>query len=475
MFRIRATSSISLRQSQRRLVQIADDTRTQPPNAREIRLLNQLQERGLVHTTTYANYNRDANFGQAVYTGFDPTAKSLHLGNLLSIITLIRFDLQNVNTLCLVGGATGFIGDPSGKSVERQLLSQDDVLRNSQAISAQIQTVYNRIRSYAQQNDVVDNVELPKATMQIVNNMSWFQNINFVQFMRDIGKMVRVSDMLGRDSVKSRLSSTSGISFTEFSYQLMQAYDFLHLYKMYDCRLQIGGSDQWGNITAGTELINKIYQSQNRAHGLVYPLLTTKSGEKFGKSAGNAIWLDPQLTSPYDFYQFFSQVPDDQLEIFFKQFTFKCKKQNQAICSKHSQKPELHYGQQTLAAVMTEMVHGEEAMKRVRKCQDLLFRTKVEDMSVELIRSLFDTNDSRILSMRKSDMRQPYPKLLHKVAGNPDDSIAKYRKLIKNGGIYLNGVKEKDIHHIPLRSVKNNILKVQFGKHDRKIVIIDEE
>ncbi|KAG0309122.1 tyrosyl-tRNA synthetase, partial [Dissophora globulifera] len=297
----------------------------------------ELQQRGLVAAMTSPELVDHVDAGPtAIYCGVDPTASSLHLGNLVTLLGLLHFHIKGHTTIGLVGGATGSIGDPSGKSTERQPMSAATLAKNVAGIDAQFQQFFQRGRAYAENRGY--SVQGAGGLVKVVNNKTWFGKLSALEFLGDIGRYARVGTMIARDSVKSRLESPQGISFTEFSYQLLQAYDFWHLYHEDRCRIQLGGSDQWGNITAGIDLIHKkkkttdeqvVIDSHNEsesekspgAYGLTIPLLTTATGEKFGKSAGNAVWLDEKMTSLFDFYQFFVKTADADVGRYLHYFT----------------------------------------------------------------------------------------------------------------------------------------------------------
>ncbi|KAJ1837904.1 tyrosyl-tRNA synthetase, partial [Coemansia sp. RSA 2703] len=316
----------------------------------------------------------------AVYCGVDPTAPSLHLGNMVTLMGLLHFHLGGHQAIPLVGNATGMIGDPSGRSTERVALDRETLARNIAGIEAQLQRFFSRGTEYAlKRMPEIDPTRLRKVC--VLHNADWYQDMNILQFLGSVGRYSRVGAMMARDSVKSRLQSMHGISFTEFSYQLLQAYDFWHLYHHHGCRIQLGGSDQWGNITAGTDLIHKMPFQQDgcdtggliaepengsvdTAYGLTIPLLTTSSGEKFGKSAGNAIWLDEAKTSAFDIYQFFVKTSDADVERFLKMFTLLPVRRIAEVMSEHREVPENFAAQRLLAAEVTELIHGQSGLNR---------------------------------------------------------------------------------------------------------------
>ncbi|KAG0291629.1 tyrosyl-tRNA synthetase, partial [Dissophora globulifera] len=312
----------------------------------------ELQQRGLVAAMTSPELVDHVDAGPtAIYCGVDPTASSLHLGNLVTLLGLLHFHIKGHTTIGLVGGATGSIGDPSGKSTERQPMSAATLAKNVAGIDAQFQRFFQRGRAYAENRGYA--VQGTGGLVKVVNNKTWFGKLSALEFLGDIGRYARVGTMIARDSVKSRLESPQGISFTEFSYQLLQAYDFWHLYHEDRCRIQLGGSDQWGNITAGIDLIHKkkkttdeqvVIDSHNDseseksagAYGLTIPLLTTATGEKFGKSAGNAVWLDEKMTSLFDFYQFFVKTADADVGRYLHYFTLLSADEIKVVMDQHN-------------------------------------------------------------------------------------------------------------------------------------------
>lgn len=297
---------------------------------------------------------------RCAYVGIDPTADSLHIGHLVGVMMLKHFQLAGHKPLALVGGATGMIGDPSGKSNERNLLDEPTLRHNQEAIKGQL----------ARFLDFTSNA--PNAA-ELVNNYDWMKDFSFLDFIRDIGKHITVNYMMSKDSVKKRLSSesTEGMSFTEFTYQLVQGYDFLHLYKNNHCTLQMGGSDQWGNITTGTELVRRI--AGGKAFALTCPLITKADGTKFGKSEGGNIWLDSARTSPYKFYQYWLNTSDLDAEKYIKIFTFLSKDEIHDLAQQHSEAPHLRLLQKRLAEEITVMVHSKEDLENAIKASNILF------------------------------------------------------------------------------------------------------
>lgn len=323
-------------------------------------LLSDLQWRGLVAQTTDGDGLRQRLSQRPIrlYCGFDPTAASLHVGNLVPLLTLRRFQQHGHIPIALVGGATGLIGDPSGRSTERSL--NDDAV---------VSEWVDRIR--AQVSSFVDLTG--SAAAEVVSNLDWTEQLSAITFLREIGKHFSVNVMLAKDSVKTRLND-QGISYTEFSYMLLQAYDFLELYRRHDCRLQIGGSDQWGNIVAGLDLIRRVEGAEaEQAHALTVPLVTKADGAKFGKSADGAIWLDRELTSPYEFFQFWLNTDDRDIEAFLKLFSMKPPAEIVDLLDDHLQRPHARGAQRALAAEMTALVHGERDAEQAQQATNALF------------------------------------------------------------------------------------------------------
>jgi len=328
--------------------------------------VEELRWRGMLHdmmpeTEEYLLKNKTTG-----YIGFDPTADSLHIGSLVPIILLMHFQQAGHNPIALVGGATGMVGDPSGKSEERNLLDEETLAKNVAGVKAQLARFLNF-------DSTTENAA------QLVNNYDWMKEISLIEFVRDIGKHITVNYMMAKDSVKKRLDSDSqtGMSFTEFTYQLFQGYDFYHLYKEKDCKLQMGGSDQWGNITTGTELIRR--KAQGKAYALTCKLITKADGTKFGKTAGGNIWLDANRTSPYKYYQYWLNCSDEDAENYIKIFTFLNKETIETLISEHKEAPHLRILQKKIGKEVTIMTHGNEAYENAIKASNILFGNSTAD------------------------------------------------------------------------------------------------
>jgi len=328
------------------------------------KFVEELKWRGLLHDMMPGTEELLNSKQVTGYIGFDPTADSLHIGSLVPIIILMHFQQAGHKPVALVGGATGMIGDPSGKSKERNLLHEATLNHNVEAIKKQLSQF---IDFNAKDNPAV-----------LVNNYDWFKDISLIDFVRNIGKHISVNYMMAKDSVKKRLNpqhdDSAGMSFTEFTYQLFQGYDFLHLYRNNDCQLQMGGSDQWGNMTTGTELIRRV--DGGKAYALTVPLITKADGGKFGKTESGNVWLSAKYTSPYKFYQFWINVSDEDAEKYIKIFTFLDKETIDRLTAEHQEAPHLRILQKKLAEEVTKMVHGEDALKNAVEASQILFNKK---------------------------------------------------------------------------------------------------
>lgn len=387
-----------------------------PANAFE-----ELQWRGLVFDCIEGVQNLLATQTVTVYNGFDVTADSLHIGHLVPLLALARLQRYGHHPIAVAGGGTTMIGDPSGKSSERPLLSRQQIEENAEAIKAQLARFLD--------------FDARTNPARLVNNADWLLPLNLIEFLRDIGKHFTVNYMIAKDSVRARLEREEGISFTEFSYMLLQSYDFLHLYRTYGCVLQTGGSDQWGNITAGVELIRRV--TGGTAYGLVYPLITKADGSKFGKTESGAVWLDPQRTSPYRFYQFWLNTDDRDVIHYLKVFTFLTQPEIEALQRALEERPEQREAQRTLARVMTGMLHGETALERAEQAAQVLFGGAVEGLSVAEIADIFaDVPSARLGKDPFSGAGLNIVDLL--VNSGMMKSKGEARRAINEGGIYLN-------------------------------------
>ena len=389
-------------------------------------LLEELRWRGFLDATT--SDDLDAFLNQArrtIYVGFDPTADSLHLGSLIPVMGLAHVQRHGHRPLVLVGGGTGLIGDPSGKSSERTLLTSELAERNSAAIRAQLSRFFD-VSS--------DDRAL------ILNNADWLLRLNLVEFLRDIGKHFSVNEMIRRDSVRVRLEERDqGISFTEFSYMLLQAYDFLYLCQHFNCTIQMGGSDQWGNILSGKELIRRILGQP--AEGITFPLLTTSSGKKFGKTEEGAVWLDPARTSPYQMYQYWLQTADADVGRFLRLFTFLDRERIEALEAESRRQPEAREAQRVLAAECTTIVHGPDAVRSVEAASRILFSASDEIPTPETIALL--AREVPVTDLPHAELTAGISLVDLLVRTRLAESKGSARKLIEGGGVYLNNERQQ--------------------------------
>lgn len=332
--------------------------------------VEELRWRGMIHDIMPGTEEQLTKERTTAYIGFDPTSDSLHIGSLVPIIILVHLQKAGHKPMALVGGATGMIGDPSGKSDERNLLTEEILQKNVEGIKR----LLSRFLDF---NSTAENAPI------LVNNYDWMKDFSFISFARDVGKRITVNYMMAKDSVKKRLSGETGagMSFTEFTYQLIQGYDFYHLYKNYNCMLQLGGSDQWGNITTGTELVRRMGDENAKAYAMTCPLITKADGSKFGKSEGGNIWLDKDKTSVYKFYQFWLNTADADAEKYIKIFTFLSKEEIEALIEEHKQAPHLRLLQKKLAEEVTIFVHSKEDFNNAVKASGILFgNSTAEDL-----------------------------------------------------------------------------------------------
>ena len=334
-----------------------------------------LQWRGLIHQTTADDFLPGwlSSGSRTLYAGFDPTADSLHVGSLLPLMMLRRFQKAGHKPIAIAGGATGMIGDPSGKSAERNLQTPEQLAANLAGIELQMRHVLDF--------DCGDHSAL------LVNNNDWMSKFSYIEFLRDVGKNFPVNVMLGKDSVKSRLTSEAGLSYTEFSYMLLQAYDFVHLNREHGCELQIGGSDQWGNVTAGIDLGRRMFSAQ--LYGMTCPLLTKSDGTKMGKTESGAIWLSPERTSPYEFYQYWFNVADEDTGKCLRFLTELSKEEIEALDHARADAPQERASQKKLAEQLTLLIHGDEGLKVAQQATDIFFGAEIKDLTDKLLGQIF--------------------------------------------------------------------------------------
>ncbi|MCU0398029.1 MAG: tyrosine--tRNA ligase, partial [Cyclobacteriaceae bacterium] len=387
--------------------------------------VEELRWRGMIHDAmpgTEEQLNKEITSG---YIGFDPTADSLHIGNLVQIMTLVHFQQCGHKPFALVGGATGMVGDPSGKSAERNLLSEE-ILRHNQAC------VKVQLEKFLDFGSGANSAEL-------VNNYDWFKDFKFLDFIRDVGKHITINYMMAKDSVKNRLES--GLSFTEFSYQLVQGYDFYYLFTHKNCKLQMGGSDQWGNIVTGTELIRR--KINGDAYALTTPLIKKADGTKFGKTEQGNVWLDAKRTSPYAFYQYWLNASDEDAANFIKIFTLKNKEEIDTLVSEHAQAPHLRKLQQTLAQDITIRVHSESEYNRAVKASGILFGNaateELESLDESLLLNVLEGVPKATISKSTWENNPSVTELLSETtAGLIFSSKGEARKMIQGGGVSIN-------------------------------------
>ena len=415
-------------------------------------LYEELSWRGMVYDATEGLREVVARETLTGYAGFDPTAASLHVGHLLPALSLARLQRCGHSPIAIVGGGTGLIGDPSGKSVERTLLTVEQVASNVESIHAQL----SRFLDF----------DAPRNPARLVNNADWLTRMSAMEFLRDVGKFFTVNAMLAKESVKRRIESEDGISYTEFSYSLLQAYDFLMLHDRFGCTLQVGGSDQWGNIVAGIDLIRRVRTA--KAHGLVMPLLTTSSGAKFGKTEAGAVWLDATLTSPYEFYQFWFNADDRDAVRYLKFFTFLDAEAISALETASTKEPEKRHAQRELAREVTRLVHGATAVHEAEAAAEKLFRGDIASMSVAELLQIFPNVPS--CDLAPVDAGWLVPELLASagVASSKSEAV----RLVKGGGITLNGRRLSDEKEriTAAQALEGRIFVIRKGKKENFLI-----
>ncbi|HBI3325223.1 TPA: tyrosine--tRNA ligase [Staphylococcus aureus] len=388
-------------------------------------LIEDLKWRGLIYQQTDEQGIEDLLNKEQVtlYCGADPTADSLHIGHLLPFLTLRRFQEHGHRPIVLIGGGTGMIGDPSGKSEERVLQTEEQVDKNIEGISKQMHNIFE----FGTDHGAV-----------LVNNRDWLGQISLISFLRDYGKHVGVNYMLGKDSIQSRLEH--GISYTEFTYTILQAIDFGHLNRELNCKIQVGGSDQWGNITSGIELMRRMY-GQTDAYGLTIPLVTKSDGKKFGKSESGAVWLDAEKTSPYEFYQFWINQSDEDVMKFLKYFTFLGKEEIDRLEQSKNEAPHLREAQKTLAEEVTKFIHGEDALNDAIRISQALFSGDLKSLSAKELKDGFKDVPQVTLSNDTTNIVE----VLIETGISPSKRQA--REDVNNGAIYINGERQQDVNY----------------------------
>ncbi len=415
-------------------------------------LLLDLDQRGMVQDTTDRGSLEDLLSTESItlYHGIDPSAPSLHIGNFIGVLMLRRFQEAGHKPIVLVGGSTGMIGDPGGRSEERNLLDEETLARNLAGIRKQLEAL----------------VDLERA--ELVNNYEWTKSVNILDFLRDVGKNATVNQMVAKDSVRTRMEGKHGISYTEFSYMLLQAFDFWWLHNEYNCQLQIGGSDQWGNIAQGVDLIRR--RNGNAVHGLTWPLITRSDGQKYGKSVDGAIWLDPEMTLPYEFHQYWLSVDDRDVQRFLMQLTLLNLKEIEEIVIEHQKAPDKRHGQQRIADEVTALVHGTEAVDQAKLAATALFGSGElnEEMLAALEGIIPKTSVKRAVFTRDETLID----LL--VDSGLTASKSEARRLLKQGGVSVNREKRSSGDLDMDALIGGRFLLLQKGKKQRNLVILDD-
>ena len=422
--------------------------------------IEELQWRGMIHTMMPGTEEEFKKGVTSAYIGFDPTSDSLHIGSLVQIMILVHLQKAGHKPFALIGGATGMVGDPSGKSAERNLLDEETLNKNVAGIKEQL----SRFLDF---NSGENSAEL-------VNNYDWFKGVDFLTFIRDVGKHITVNYMMAKDSVKSRLET--GLSFTEFSYQLIQGYDFLWLYENKNCKVQLGGSDQWGNIVTGTELIRK--KARGEAFAVTTPLIKKADGTKFGKTAGGNIWLDKTKTSPYKFYQYWINASDEDALTYIKIFTLKSKEEIDKLAAEHAEAPHLRILQKSLAEEVTIRVHSQEDLNAAVEASEILF--KKGDAAIEGLKQLDDNTfmdvfegvPHTVISKEKLEEGIPVLDLLVAETGFLK-SNGEARRALKENSIAINKVKINDSYIAKSENALNNkFMLLQRGKKNYFVIEI---
>ena len=389
-----------------------------------------------------------------LYAGFDPTADSLHLGHLFPLLCLARFQKLGHKPIALVGGATGLIGDPSGKSAERLLLNEEIINANVQSLKGQME----RFLDFSGSNSAL-----------ITNNADWTKEMSYLDWLRDVGKHFSVNYMLSKESVRRRIEDRSqGISYTEFSYMLIQANDFQELYKRHKCTLQVGGNDQWGNITAGIDLVQKKHRVQ--AYGITFPLLTTSSGEKFGKSEGNAVWLDPEKTSPYNLYQFWIRTDDSDVIRYLKYFTFLPISDIEELAKSVAEAPEKREAQKVLAEESTKMIHDEAGLLSAQRASQVLFGGEINNFTDRELSDIF--NDVPSSDIERGELEEGVGVLALFTKAGLTKSNGQAMQLIKQGGAYVNNIRIEDTRMVvtPDHLASESTMVIRSGKKKYHLV-----
>ena len=419
-------------------------------------IFSELQWRGLIHQTTADDTLQDwlNSEMRTVYAGFDPTADSLHVGSLLPLMMLRRFQKAGHRPIAIVGGATGMIGDPSGKSAERNLLSEEQLQANITGIEAQMRQILD--------------FESGDTSAVLVNNNDWMKEFSYTAFLRDVGKNFPVSVMMAKDSVKTRLGSDAGLSYTEFSYMLLQAYDFVHLNQKYDCELQIGGSDQWGNVTAGIDLGRRMLSKQ--LYGITCPLLTKSDGAKMGKTESGAIWLSPERTSPYEFYQYWIRVDDEDVGMCLRFLTELSEEEIKVLDAARAAAPHERASQKQLAESITRLIHGQAGLDKALQATAILFGAEIENLSDSELQQIFADVPSVTLDAARLNEGIGIVDAL--VEAGLAKSKGEARRTVDGGGGYVNNHRVESVDRSLTRAdlASETVIVLRSGKKKYALV-----
>ena len=426
--------------------------------------VQELEWRGMIHTIMPGAKEQLQKEMTSAYLGIDPTADSLHIGHLVGVMILKHFQMCGHRPIALIGGATGMIGDPSGKSQERNLLDEATLRHNQEAIK-------NQLAKLIDFDSTAENHAI------LVNNYDWMKEFSFLDFARDIGKCITVNYMMAKDSVKKRFNGEGdGMSFTEFTYQLLQGYDFLHLYQEYGCKLQLGGADQWGNITTGTELIRRKLGAEAEAFAITCPLITKADGTKFGKTESGNVWLDARYTSPYKFYQFWLNVSDDDAKRYIKIFTLLNRETIETLIAQHDEAPHLRILQKRLAEEITTMIHSKEELEKAQAASNILFGNATS----EALRSLDEATLLQVFegvpqfTIERSNLDKPFIDIIADVC-KVFPSKGECRKMVQGGGVQLNKERVADAMRVVTAEdlIAGKYLLVQRGKKNYYLITIE--
>ena len=426
--------------------------------------IEELEWRGMIHTVMPGAKEELEKGMASAYLGIDPTADSLHIGHLVGVMILKHFQMCGHRPIALIGGATGMIGDPSGKSQERNLLDEATLRHNQEAIKAQLAKL-------------IDFDSEAENRAMLVNNYDWMKEFSFLDFARDIGKCITVNYMMAKDSVKKRFNGEGdGMSFTEFTYQLLQGYDFLHLYQEHGCKFQLGGADQWGNITTGTELIRRKLGSEAEAFAITCPLITKADGTKFGKTESGNVWLDARYTSPYKFYQFWLNVSDEDAKRYIKIFTLLDRETIETLIKEHDEAPHLRILQKRLAEILTETIHSKEELEKAQAATNILFGNATS----EALRSLDEATLLQVFegvpqfSISRDNLDKAFVDVVAEVC-KVFPSKGECRKMVQGGGVQLNKEKVQDAQRPVVEAdlIAGKYLLVQKGKKNYFLITVE--